>query len=157
MADRAAVKMEVLPIELLHQLALRLKGQIELLAIRKDGRIVAFSSCLLAQSSYYTMFGGLDYRLNREFDLYFNLVYALLERGLQKRASTIVFGMGSDAVKTRIGCHAEPLYVYVKGRGPLMSFIVGAAGRLLIAPRAAAPTLRIFKKKAGEHSSESGL
>jgi hypothetical protein len=45
--------------------------------------------------------------------------------------------------------------VYVKGRGPLMSFIVGAAGRLLIAPNAAAPTLRIFKKKIGEHSSES--
>jgi GNAT acetyltransferase-like protein len=156
MADRAAVKMEVLPIELLHQLALRLNGQIELLAIRKDGRIVTFASCLHAQSSYYTMYGGLDYRLNHEFDLYFNLLYALLERGLQKRASTIVFGMGSDAVKTRIGCHAEPLYVYVKGRGPLMSFIVGAAGRLLIAPRAAAPALRIFKKKAGEHSSESG-
>jgi hypothetical protein len=68
-----------------------------------------------------------------------------------------VFGMGSDAVKTRIGCHAKPLYVYVKGRGPLMSFIVGAAGRLLIAPKAATPSFKIFKTKVGEHSSKSGL
>lgn len=156
MADRAALKMEVLPIELLHHLALRLNGQIELLAIRKDGRIVAFASCLHAQSSYYTMYGGLDYHLNHEFDLYFNLVYALLEHGLQKRASTIVFGMSSDAVKTKIGCHAEPLYVFVKGRGPLMSFIVRAAGRLLIAPKATAPPFNIFKNKVVEHSSETG-
>ena len=93
------MKLEVLPIEFLHQLTLRLNGQIELLAIRKDARIVAFASCLHAQSSYYTMYGGLDYHLNHKFDLYFNLVYALLDRGLQKRASTIVFGMGADAAQ----------------------------------------------------------
>jgi Acetyltransferase (GNAT) domain len=157
MADRAAIKMEVLPTELLHQLALRLNGQIELLAIRKDARIVAFATCLHAKSAYYTMYAGLDYHLNHEFDLYFNLIYALLEQGLRKRVSTIVFGMGSDAVKARIGCHAEPLYVFVKGRGPLMSFIVRAAGGLLVAPNAATPPRRIFKNRAVEHSSESEI
>jgi predicted N-acyltransferase len=155
MADRAALKMEVLPLELLHQLALRLDGQIELIAIRKDGRIVAFASCLHAQSAYYTMYAGLDYRLNGEFDLYFNLIYALLEQGMRKRVGTIVFGMGSDAVKSRIGCDPEPLYVFVKGCGPLMSFMVRAAGRFLIAPEAATPRHRIFKHKAaGQRSSD---
>jgi hypothetical protein len=153
MADRAALKMEVLPLELLPQLALRLDGQIELIAVRKDSRIVAFASCLHAQSAYYTMYGGLDYRLNHEFDLYFNLVYALIEHGLRKRVATIVFGMGSDAVKTRIGCHPEPLYVFVKGCGPLMSFMVRVAGRFLIAPEAATPPFKIFKD---ESSSEIG-
>ena len=156
MADRAAMKLEVLPIEFLHQLTLRLNGQIELLAIRKDARIVAFASCLHAQSSYYTMYGGLDYHLNHKFDLYLNLVYALLDRGLQKRASTIVFGMGADAVKTRIGCVSEPLYVFVKGRGPLMSTIVRAAGRFLIAPTPVIAPFNIFKNKVVEHSNENG-
>jgi hypothetical protein len=156
MADRAAMKLEVLPIEFLHQLTLRLNGQIELLAIRKDARIVAFASCLHAQSSYYTMYGGLDYHLNHKFDLYLNLVYALLDRGLQKRASTIVFGMGADAVKSRIGCVSEPLYVFVKGRGPLMSSIVRAAGRFLIAPTPVIAPFTIFKNNVVEHSSENG-
>jgi hypothetical protein len=155
MADRAALKMEVLPLELLPQLAKRLDGQIELIAIRKHSRIVAFASCLHAQSAYYTMYGGLDYRLNHEFDLYFNLVYALIEHGLRKRVATIVFGMGSDAVKTRIGCDPEPLYVFVKGCGPLMSFMVRAAGRFLIAPEAATPPFKIFKDEAVEHSQTS--
>lgn len=155
MAERAAIKLEVLPIEFLHELTLRLRDHVELLAIRKDGRIVAFASCLRAQSSYYTMYGGLDYHLNHQFDLYFNLVYSLLEHGFRKRGSTIVFGMGSDAVKARIGCHTEPLYVFVKGRGPLMSFIVRAAGRFLIAPEASAPPFNVFKKKVVEHSGKS--
>ena len=156
MADRAAMKLEVLPIEFLHQLTLRLNGQIELLAIRKDARIVAFASCLHAQSSYYTMYGGLDYHLNHKFDLYLNLVYALLDRGLQKRASTIVFGMGADAAKTRIGCVSEPLYVFVKGRGSLMSTIVRAAGRFLIAPTPVIAPFNIFKNKVVEHTNENG-
>jgi Acetyltransferase (GNAT) domain len=154
MADRAAIKVEVLPVELLHQLAMRLNGQIELLVIRKDARILAFASCLHAQSSYYTMYGGLDYRLNREFDLYFNLIYALLEHGLQKRVSTIVFGMGADGVKARIGCSAEQLYVFVKGRGPLMSFMVRAAGNFLIAQKPATARFNIFKNEALKISSD---
>ena len=156
MADRATTRVEALPIELLHQLTVRLKGQIELVAIRKDVRIVAFAWCLHAQSSYYTMCGGLDYQLNGQFDLYFNLVYAALDRGLQKRGSTIVFGIGADTVKARIGCYSEPLYVFAKGRGPLMSFIVRAAGNFLIAQNPAAAPFNIFKNKVGEHASEGG-
>ena len=156
MADRAAIKVEVLPVELLHQLAMRLNGQIELLVIRKDARILAFASCLHAQSTYYTMYAGLDYRLNHEFDLYFNLLYALLEQGLQKRVSTIVFGIGADGVKARIGCSAEPLYVFVKGRRPLMSLIIRAAGNFLIAQKPAKTRFNVFKNKSPQDSSEGG-
>ncbi len=153
MLDRAAIKVEVLPIEFLHQMTLRLNGHVELVAIRKDARMVAFGWCLHAQSSYYTMYGGLDYRLNREFDLYFNLLYALLDRGLQKRGATIVFGIGADTSKARLGCNSAPLYVFGKGRGPLMSFIVRTAGSLLLAQKPAAPRFNMFRNKVVENSS----
>jgi hypothetical protein len=48
------------------------------------------------------------------------------------------------------------LYVFVKGRGPLMSFIVRAVGRFLIAPEASVPPFNVFKKKVAEHSGKSG-
>jgi hypothetical protein len=152
MADKAAIRAEAIPIEFLHELTSRMDGQIELLAIRRNARIVVFSWCLEAQSTYYTMWGGLDYQLNDQFDLYFNLLYALLERGLQKRASTIVFGIGSDIAKSRMGCHSEPLYFFAKGRGLPMSFIVRAAGKLLFAPKSAPGPFRIFKDRVVESS-----
>lgn len=154
MAERAAIRLEALPIEFLHQAALRLDGQVELIVIRKDARIVAFASCLHAQSTYYTMYGGIDYRLNDEYDLYFNLVYASLARGLQKRVSTIVFGIGADTVKSRIGCHSEQLYLFAKGCGPLMSFIIRIAGTFLIAQRPAPPRFNIFKDQVLKNSSD---
>ena len=145
-ADRAVIKVEILPIEFLHELTTRMGGQIELLVIRRGAEIIAFSWCMEAESTYYTMCAGLDYRLNAQFDLYFNLLYALLDRGMQKRASTIVFGIGSDIVKRRIGCDSEHLYFFAKGRGSLMSFVVRSAGRLLFAPKAAAAPFNIFKE-----------
>jgi len=151
--DKAAIKVEILPIEFVHQLALRLSGELELVVIRKDGRIVAFACCLFAQSSYYTMYAGIDYQLNREFDLYFNLVFALLDRGLQKRGSAIVFGIGADTFKARLGCYSAPLCVFGKGRGPLMSFLFWAAGNLLIAQKPATAPFNVFKNKAVKSSS----
>jgi len=145
MAERATIKIEVLPIEFLHQLTLRLRGEIELIAIRKDSQVVAFGWNIHTQSSYHAMYGGLDYHLNREFDLYFNLIYAMLDCALTKGVARIEVGLGGDAFKSKLGCYSEPLYVFVTGRGPLMSLIVRAAGHLLIARKPAAPSFDILK------------
>jgi predicted N-acyltransferase len=152
---RAIMRGEVIPIEFLHELTLRLNGLVELVAIRKDGRIVAFNWCLHAQSWYYMMYAGLDYQLNHQFDLYFNLMYAVLERGLQKRVSTIVFGISGDTFKARLGGSAEPLYVFVKGRGALISLILRAArSRLIARPAATTAPFNVFKNKGAGNSSE---
>ena len=156
MADRATFKLEVLPIEFLRQMSLRLNGHVELIAIRKEARIIAFGWCLHADSTYYTMYAGLDYQLNNEFDLYFNLIYASLDLALRKRVSTIELGLGADTFKARIGCDSEPRYLFVKGRGPLMSFIVRAAEKFLIAQQPATARFNIFRNEVLENSSENG-
>jgi hypothetical protein len=154
MAERAAIRLGVLPIEFLHEAALRLGDHVDLIAIRKDARIIAFACCLHAESTYYTMYGGIDYHLNGEYDLYFNLVYALLARGFQKRVSTIVFGIGGDTAKSRIGCHSEQLYLFAKGRRPLLSLIIRTAGNFLIAQQPAAPRFNIFKDEVLKNSND---
>jgi GNAT acetyltransferase-like protein len=157
MEERAAIRLVVLPIEFLHEAALRLSEHLELIAIRKDARIIAFACCLHAQSTYYTMYAGLDYDLNDEYDLYFNLIYALLARGFQKRVSTIVFGIGGDTVKSRIGCHSEQLYLFAKGRRPLLSLIIRTAGNFLIAQRPAVARFRIFKDDVSKNPNDRRL
>jgi hypothetical protein len=151
MVDRAALKAEVLPIEFLHQIAMRLNGHVELIAIRKDGRIIAFGWCLHGRS-YHMLYAGLNYQLNHEFDLYFNLVYASLDRALRKRVSKIELGLGADAFKARLGCYSEPLYVFAKGQRPLMSFIVRAAGNFLIAQKPVTTPFNVFKNPVIENS-----
>jgi hypothetical protein len=150
MVGRAEMKMEVLPIEYFHQLVLRLRGDVELIVIVRDGRIIACGWCLHAGASYHLLYAGLDYHLNGEFDLYFNLHYAALDRALRKRVSKIHVGQSANAFKARIGCYSEPLYAFTKGLGPLMSRVVHYGASLLVAETPAIPPSNIFKSKADE-------
>ena len=145
MVAKAEVKLEVLPIEFFHQLALRLNGQVDLIAFVGDARIIAFGWCLHDASTYHMLYAGLDYRLNGELDLYFNLMYAALDRALRKRVAKIHVGQTANAFKARVGCHSEPLYVFAKGRGPLMSRIVRYGANFLVAQKPAIPPPDIFK------------
>jgi predicted N-acyltransferase len=154
MVDRAALKLEILPIEFLHQLTSRLPGEVELIAIRKDARIAAFGWNIRTPSSYHAMYGGLDYHLNDEFDLYFNLIYAMLDRALAQRAATIEVGLGGDAFKAKIGCTCEPLYVFAKGQGLVMAFLLRALGRFLIAHKPPAAPFNIFKENSPRSGTE---
>ena len=112
MADRAAIKMEVLPIEFLHQMTLRLNGHVELVAIRKDGQMVAFGWCLHDQSSYYTMYAGLDYQLNRAIRSLFQSActprsIVLAETGFDHRCSAwapMPSRPGSAAIPSHCTC-----------------------------------------------------
>jgi hypothetical protein len=156
MVNRAALKLELLPIEFLHQMTSRLSGEVELITIRRDTRIAAFGWNIHTPSSYHAMYGGLDYQLNDAFDLYFNLIYAMLDRALAQRVATIEVGLGGDAFKAKIGCYCEPLYVFAKGQGPLMAFLLRALGRFLIAHKPRAAPFNIFKEKSLKEDPRTG-
>jgi predicted N-acyltransferase len=142
---KAEMKLEVLPIEFFHQLTLRLKGEIELIVIFRDSRIVAFGWCLHAGPNYHMLYAGLDYQFNLELDLYFNLHYAALDRAMRKGVSKIHVGQSANTFKARIGCYSEPLYAFTKGLGPLMSRVVYYGANLLVAQTPAIPPSNIFK------------
>jgi predicted N-acyltransferase len=147
MVARAEMNIEVLPIEFFRQLASRLDRKVELIALSRDSRIIAMGWCLHDDSSYHMLYAGLDYRLNPEFDLYFNLMYATLDRALQKRVAKIHVGQTADVFKARLGCRGQPLYAFVKGHGPVMSRLVRYGTRLVLAPTPATPPSDIFRKE----------
>lgn len=146
MAARAEINAELLPIEFFHQLTLRLRREVELLVLSKDSTVVAIGWCLHTGSAYYILYAGLDYRLNSEFDLYFNLMYAALDRALRKRVSRIHVGQGGTAFKARLGCYSEPLYGFIKGHGPFMSRLIRYTSNFLLAEMPAHPIFDIFKE-----------
>jgi hypothetical protein len=147
---KAELNLEVLPIEFFLQLTARLNGQVEFIAFSRNSTIIAFGWCLHWSSTYTMLYAGLDYRLNEEFDLYFNLMYAGLDRALRKGVSRIQIGQTASTFKARLGCYSEPLYVFVKGRGPLMSPLIRYGGSLLIAEKPAPPVPDIFKNGIAE-------
>jgi len=153
MVAKAEMKLEVLPIEFFHQLTLRLSGEIELIVYSKDSKAIAFGWCLHAGPSYHLLYAGLDYQFNSEFDLYFNLHYAALDRAMRKRVSMIHVGQSANAFKARIGCYSEPLYAFTKGLGPFMSRVVRYGATFLVAQTPAMPPSNIFKVSSANSNS----
>ena len=151
---KSDLKLEVYPIEYYHQMASRLRGHVELVAFFKDSRIVAFGWCLHDGSTYHLMYAGIDYRLNHEFDLYFNLMYALLDRALRAGVAKINVGQTATVFKSRIGCYSEPRYVYMKGVGPLMSRLFYYGANFLVIKKPSNPPADIFKRGGAETPSE---
>ena len=150
MVDRAEVNIELFPIEFFHQLSRRLESEVDLVVLAKDSRIIAMGWCLFDGSSYHMLYAGLDYRLNEELDLYFNLMYATLDRALRKGASRIHVGQTASAFKARLGCRSDPVYAFLKGRGWLMLPLVRFGSSLVLAEMPSVPPSDIFRKDVQE-------
>jgi Acetyltransferase (GNAT) domain len=157
MVAKAKAKLEVNPIEYFHQLALQLGGEVDLITLSKDLKMVAFAWGLQDGSTYRFIYGGVDDQLNREFDLYFNIVYAVFDRAFRKGAERIDFGQTATAFKTRIGCYSEPLYAFARGLGPLMSRFFYYAGGLVVVRKPSIPSYEIFNSTyvAGQNDRTS--
>jgi predicted N-acyltransferase len=146
MVVKSDVKVEVLPIEYYHAMVENLKGQLELVTFFKDSRVIAFGWCLRDEKTYHMMYAGLDYSLNNEFDLYFNLMYAGFDRALRSGAVTINVGQTATVFKARMGCYSEPRYIFAKGLGPLMSGLFYYGADVLVIKKPSSPPSDIFKK-----------
>jgi hypothetical protein len=58
---------------------------------------------------------GINYELNREFDLYFNLFYEGIEEALRLKPKTIFFGQNGGKVKLRLGCQPSRRTLFIQG------------------------------------------
>jgi predicted N-acyltransferase len=147
---RSAIKQAPLPITYFQELAARLEGEVELVTLMREDRILALGWCARDGVDQHFLFAGVDYQLNREFELYFNLVFACLERSFQQRTERIHIGQASSFFKARIGGEPEGRYVYVKGLGPIMSRLARfLSGRLIANDGLSVAPSRTFKADDG--------
>jgi predicted N-acyltransferase len=149
MREKADTKFDTLSIDFLRELSSRLGDQLNLILLADGSKIIAFGWCLRTTSHYHMMYAGLDYALNEELDLYFNLHYTALDCALRNRVSKIELGLTAESFKARLGCYSEPLHVFMRGVGPFMSFMVRCGANFLFTQRPATPPFDVFKSDAG--------
>ena len=150
--DRSDMRLERLSIDFFLELSARLQGGVELIVFSKQSRIVVIGWCLEANAVYHMLFMGIDYELNTEFDLYFNLIYALLDRALRKGVTEIRVGQAADAFKAKLGCRPEPLYMYMKGLGPVLRSMIRYGSGFLVALPPAPPPFTVFRNEGAQAS-----
>jgi hypothetical protein len=152
--DRSDMRLERLSLDFFLELSTRLQGNVELIVFSRQSRIVVIGWCLEANAVYHMLFMGIDYELNAEFDLYFNLIYAVLDRALRKGVGEIRVGQAADAFKAKLGCRPEPLYMYMKGLGPVLRSVVRYGSGFLVALPPAPPPFTVFRNDVVQASPD---
>jgi len=143
--DRAEVKLEYLPRAFFEELARQFPDEIRFTAVRKEGRIVGFAWGLSASMRHQNLFIGLDYRLNAEADLYFNLMAEDLACAIGEGARDVQVGQTADVFKSRMACYPRPRYVYVRGTGAIVGWLVRGAAGWCFPPPAPPPRRDLFR------------
>jgi len=94
---------------------------------------------------FYFFLGGVDYRLNRRFNTYFNLLLHVVSEGVERKAATIDLGQTAETPKLRMGGRLVEKTMAGTHSNKLMSKLMKAAKPLLEYAAATTET-HVFKE-----------
>ena len=114
--NRATIRFESLPAAYFRELARQLPENSLFTLVWHDKRIVGFAATLLCEGLFDQLFVGVDYDLNPECDLYFNIFFEAIGAAFERGTPHIFAGQTSDDFKhQKLSSFQIPLTLYAKG------------------------------------------
>jgi hypothetical protein len=96
---RSKGKLETLSLEFFRQLP----STFNLTAFYDSEKLIGWYISSTYNEKLYFFMGGVDYRLNRQFNTYFNILINVVREGIEKRAAIIDLGQTAEIPKLRLG------------------------------------------------------
>jgi predicted N-acyltransferase len=153
--SRAENRLEKLPAEFFRRTARAFPGRTSLTIIYRGEKVAGFTFGLSSGRVYHNMRSGIDYALNNEGDLYFNLFYNDLEQAFRRGHEEIHLGQDSDDFKTRLGSVPQALSFYLRAPNPVLQAGLQAFSRMLFPKLPAVRTHDVFKGQPVNEISSS--
>ncbi|MBA3680528.1 MAG: hypothetical protein H0W73_05110 [Bacteroidetes bacterium] len=89
-----------------------------------EGKLIAFaSSFLMPDNSLEAHYIGFDYELNNQYNLYQNILYAMIDEAIKHKRSKVNLGRTAAEIKTTVGAKAENLICYIKPQNTISKLI----------------------------------
>lgn len=90
-----------------------------------NGKLLAFSSGIdLNNSCLEAHYIGFDYQLNRDYELYQNILYSFLSTAIEMKKKRLNLGRSAAEIKSTIGAKAQDLICYVKPQNTVSKIIL---------------------------------
>lgn len=142
--ERSKMQFEKLTKEYFIKLGQRMPDKVRFFIWRQNGKMIAFSLCLVEGDTLYGEYIGLDYSIALDIHLYFYVMRDTISWAIANGYKSIVSSGLSYAPKLQMGHALEPLDLYVRHTSPLINFAMKYALPLL-EPTHSDPTLPQFK------------
>lgn len=130
--SRSAFRLMQLPLNYFSRLKQALGEKFHITAFFREGKMIAFASYILKQDKELEAhYIGFDYEINKQHDLYQNILYCNIRSALNNNCNTVNFGRTAAEIKSTVGAKAEDLFCYAQAQStisklmirPLISFL----------------------------------
>ncbi len=119
----------------------------ELYAFYHGDAQVAFFCLSQYGEDLHFLFGGMDYAQRDRFDLYCNMLLAIIRLGIEKGCRSIDFGQTAEDLKCKLGCRIEKRYMAAFSRYRIVNLLLRTLAPLL-QYRCQDYSYRVFKDSA---------
>jgi hypothetical protein len=121
---KAKFRLASLTIDYFADMKRMLPDNFTLTAYYVDGKMAAFRTTFIDGHSTEAHFVGLDYKINPQHDIYFNMLYDYAKEGIERGVSKVYLGRTASEIKSTLGAKAYDLTCYVRHRNPLSNRII---------------------------------
>jgi hypothetical protein len=124
---RSKGKLETLSLDFFQ----KLPSNFHLTAFYNAEKLIGWYISSTFNEKLYFFLGGVDYKFNRQFNTYFNILLSVLREGIDKRASVIDLGQTAEIPKLRLGGKLVEKTMVVYHSGRMMRRLMKAGKSLL--------------------------
>ena len=122
-SENARFNTFLLPKNHFYSLKLHLKDRFKVYGYFEKDKLVGFFTLLLNGDNLETYFLGYDEEHQYPNQLYLNMLYDMLDFGIQNKFKTIVYARTAMAIKSSVGAKAEDMVVYMKHTNSLLNYL----------------------------------
>ncbi len=81
-----------------------------------NGELVGYFTTILNGNEMEAHFLGFEQRLNREYQIYLNILYDIVKEGINQQVDELIFARTAMEIKSSVGAVAEEMYCYLRHR-----------------------------------------
>lgn len=86
--------------------------------------MIGFKTSFIQKESVEAHFIGLDYDLNKELELYQNILYDYITEAIETKSRQLFLGRTASEIKSTVGAEAHSLTCYIRHRNPLSNHFI---------------------------------
>jgi hypothetical protein len=138
---RSKGKLETLSVEFFRNLPLNFS----LTAFYNADKLIGWYISSTFKEKLYFFLGGVDYKVNRQYNTYFNILLNVVREGIEKGASIIDLGQTAEIPKLRLGGKLVEKMMAGYHSNQIMRSLM-KAGKSLLEYSSAVPETHVFKE-----------
>jgi hypothetical protein len=103
-----------------HQLKTDLQQDFEFHALYENETMVGFYTFIFYVNEMETHYIGLDYEANKKYKLYFNILFAGIQKMIERRDNKLELGRTAREAKANLGALPKQIFNYIRVTNPLV-------------------------------------